>query len=152
MKDQKPDVQIPEPKVDAHAKADLTHQEDLAIAVMNLVSLEEHLAMTSAKTNKEDYVHVLGAVRKLRVKMLRKLVTNTEGELWCISKHLLAATMRLMEVATKFIERDPPVAHDFEKSAFDLYSLFWLLQTPDKEETEQKKAQNADATVRAEPQ
>lgn len=134
MKEQKP-----ESKTDAHAKADLTHQEDLAIAVMNLVSLEEHLAMTSAKTNNQDYVHILGAVRKLRVKMLRKLVTNTEGELWCISKHLLAATMRLMEVATKYIESAPEAAHDFEKSAFDLYGLFWLLQTPDKQPKEPKK-------------
>lgn len=151
MKDKKPDAQIPEPKTDAHAKADLTHQEDLAIAVMNLVSLEEHLAMTSAKTNKQDYVHILGAVRKLRVKMLRKLVTNTEGELWCISKHLLAATMRLMEVATKYIESAPEAAHDFEKSAFDLYSLFWLLQTPDKQKKEPKKTQDAGMAAKEAP-
>jgi len=143
--------QKPEQKNEARAKADLTHQEDLAIGVMNMISLEEHLAMTSAKTNKEDYVHILGAVRKLRVKMLRKLVTNTEGELWCISKHLLAATMRMMEVATKYIESDPAAAHDFEKSAFDLYSLFWLLQTPDKQKKEPKKAQAADVVAKEEP-
>ncbi|MBI4148009.1 hypothetical protein HY490_01840 [Candidatus Woesearchaeota archaeon] len=131
-------------------RADLTHQEDLAIGVMNLISLEEHLAMTSAKTNKQEYVHVLGAVRKLRVKLLRKLVTNTEGELWCISKHLLAGTMRLMEVATKYVESDPGAAHDFEKSAFDLYSLFWLLQTPDKEKKESQKTQESDVVAKEE--
>lgn len=109
-------------------RADLTSQEDLSFAVMNLVSIEEHLAMTSAKTNKQDYVHILGAVRKLRVSLLKELVVNTEGELWCISKHLLAATMRLMETATKHIKSNPAKAHSLEKSAFDLYSLFWLLQ------------------------
>ncbi len=109
-------------------KSDLTHAEDMSFAVMNLISLEEHLAMTSVKTKKPEYLHILSAVRKLRIKMLKKLVKNTEGELWCISKHLLSATMRLMETATKYIESDVAAAHDFEKSAFDLYSLFWLLQ------------------------
>ncbi len=108
--------------------ADLTYAEDLSFAVMNLISLEEHLAMTSVKAKKQEYLHILAAVRKLRIKMLKKLVTNTEGELWCISKHLLSATMRLMETATKYLESDVNAAHDFEKSAFDLYSLFWLLQ------------------------
>ncbi len=109
-------------------KADLTYQEDLSFAVMNLISLEEHLAMSSVKANKQDYLHILAAVRKMRVKLLRKLVKNTEGEVWCISKHLLAATMRLMETATKYLETDTQSAHEIEKSAFDLYSLFWLLQ------------------------
>ncbi|MBI4150531.1 hypothetical protein HY492_00220 [Candidatus Woesearchaeota archaeon] len=109
-------------------KADLTHREDLSFAVMNLISLEEHFAMTAAKTNKEEYLHILHSVRKTRVQLLKKLVVNTEGELWCISKHLLAGTMRLMETATKYFESDIKAAHDFEKHAFDLYSLFWVLQ------------------------
>lgn len=109
-------------------KADLTHKEDLSIAVMNLVSLEEHLAMTSVKTGKVEYLHVLSAVRKLRIKLLKRLVSNTEGELWCISKHLLAASMRIMESATKYLESDPTSALELEKCGFDVYSLFWLLQ------------------------
>lgn len=118
-------------------KADLTHAEDMSFAVMNLISLEEHLAMTSVKSKKPEYLHILNAVRKMRIKLLKKLVKNTEGEVWCISKHLLSATMRLMETATKYLESDVTAAHDFEKNAFDLYSLFWLLQNmPEK----QKKA------------
>ncbi len=114
-------------------RADLTHQEDMSFAIMNLVSLEEHLAMSSVKAKKQEYLVILAAVRKLRIKLLRKLVTNTEGEVWCISKHLLAATMRLMETATKHLETNVAAAHELEKDAFDLYSLFWLLQqTPEK--------------------
>lgn len=109
-------------------RADLTHAEDMSFAVMNLISLEEHLAMSSVKAKKQEYLHILHAIRKMRIKLLRKLVKNTEGEVWCISKHLLAATMRLMETATKYLEDDVEAAHDFEKSAFDLYSLFWLMQ------------------------
>ena len=34
-------------------------------------------------------------------KVLKKIIKDYEGEVWCISKHLLAASMRLMEVGTK---------------------------------------------------
>ncbi len=113
---------------DENNKADLTNREDMSIAVMNLISLEEHLAFTAAKTGKSEYLHILSSIRKLRIKLLKPLVTNTEGELWCISKHLLATTMRLMEVSTKYLETDVEKAQEFEQSAFDLYGLFWLLQ------------------------
>ncbi|MEM4322058.1 MAG: hypothetical protein QXU88_02600 [Candidatus Woesearchaeota archaeon] len=112
-------------------KADLTHRQDLSIAVMNLISLEEHLAFTAMKTKRKHYLEILAAVRKLRIKMLGELVHNREGELWCISKHLLAATMRLMEVATKYIGKSNDTAYEFERAAFDLYGLFWLLQSLD---------------------
>ena len=109
-------------------KADITHKEDLSIAVMNLISIEEHLAFTSMKTGKQDYLEVLKAVRKLRIELLKELLTNTEGELWCISKHLLGATMRLTECATKYLGKDNAKAQSYEEKAFDLYGLFWLLQ------------------------
>ncbi len=115
---------------------DLTHKEDLSFAVMNLISLEEHLAMTSAKTSVVDYIHVLQAVRKLRIKLLEKLVVNKQGEVWCISKHLLATTMRLMETATKYVESDSQAAMEFEKHALDTWSLFWLVQEMDKKTQE----------------
>jgi len=108
-------------------KADLTKLEDLSIAVMNLISIEEHLAFTAMKTKKEEYLHVLNSVRSLRKDLLKKIVSNTEGELWCISKHLLATTMRLIETSTKYVD-NPKEALEFVKSAHELYSLFWFLQ------------------------
>src|SRR3990172_7827752 len=109
-------------------KVDLTKLEDLSMAVMNLISIEEHLAFTAMKTKKEEYLHVLDSVRNLRKILLKKLIKNTEGEMWCISKHLLATTMRLMETSTKYINNDNKTALEFAKSAHDLYSLFWFLQ------------------------
>ncbi|MBI2970942.1 MAG: hypothetical protein HYY37_00820 [Candidatus Aenigmarchaeota archaeon] len=113
-------------------KADLTCREDLAIAVMNLISTEEHLSFTIMKTGKKEYMPVLDAVRKLRINLLKMLIINNEGELWCISKHLLAATMRQMEVATKYITTDARKAQDMLDSALSTYGLFWLMQQEDK--------------------
>ncbi len=115
-------------------KADLTNREDLSIAIMNLISIEEHLAFTAMKTGKPIYLEVLKEVRKLRINLLKKVLKNTEGELWCISKHLLSATMRLMESSTKYIGNDTQFALELEKGAFDLYSLFWFLQTGDEDD------------------
>lgn len=107
-------------------KIDLSSDEDLSLAVMNLVSLEEHFYFTGAKTGKTKYYDFLEQVRKLRQELLRKLLGKTEGEVWCIGKHLLAASMRLIEVGTKYRgEGKMKEAEDLFAKAWSLYSLFW---------------------------
>lgn len=107
-------------------KLDLSSDEDLSIAVMNLVSIEEHFFFTGAKTDKSEYFELLNKTREIRKELLKKLIKNPEGEVWCLSKHLLAASMRLMEVGTKQLHKgDKKEAEDFFKKSFDLYSLFW---------------------------
>jgi hypothetical protein len=50
------------------------------------------------------------------------------SERWCISKHLLAASMRIMEVGTKAQGQGKKEdAQELFKKAYDLYSLFWGL-------------------------
>jgi hypothetical protein len=110
------------------SKLDLSSDEDLSIAVMNLISIEEHLFFTAAKTGKIQYLDVLDQVRVMRRDLLKKIVREPEGEIWCISKHLLAATMRLEEVGTKSLNRGKKdEAWELFQMAFKLYSLFWGL-------------------------
>lgn len=108
---------------------DLSTEEDLVLAVMNLISLEEHFFFTGAKTGKTGYFGFLQEVRELRKKLLAKLVDSHEGETWCASKHLLAATMRLMEVGTKLQGRgkNKEAIECFEQS-HQLFNLFWALR------------------------
>jgi hypothetical protein len=107
-------------------KLDLSSDEDLSLAIMNLVSLEEHFFFTGAKTAKPEYFNLLQEVRQIRGQLLKKIVKNPEGEVWCISKHLLAAAMRLIEVGAKQQSQDKKEeAQDLFKKAYDLYSLFW---------------------------
>ena len=98
------------------AGADLSTAEDLSIAVMNLISLEEHFFFTGVKTEKGEYFDSALEVREVRKGLLAKLMPNHEGETWCISKHLLAATMRLMEVGNKLQSEGQK---DKAKSIFD---------------------------------
>src|SRR3990167_8428839 len=82
---------------------DLSLEEDLSIAIMNLVSLEEHFFFTASKTEKPEYFDLLNEVRSIRKSLLGRMIKNSEGQVWCISKHLLAGTMRLAEVGTKYL-------------------------------------------------
>ncbi len=108
---------------------DLSSDEDLSIAVMNLVSLEEHFFFTAEKTKKSNYFDLLAETRELRKTLLGKLMPKHEGETWCISKHLLAATMRLMEVGTKALgEGKREEAEKLFGQAYRIYALFWGLR------------------------
>jgi len=107
---------------------DLSRDEDLSIAIMNLISLEEHFYFTAMKTENQKYLEMLNSVRKLRIELLKKIVTDPKGEEWCISKHLLAGSMRLMEVGTKELSKgNKEEANSFFKQAFNLYSLFFAI-------------------------
>ena len=109
-------------------KIDLSSDEDLSIAIMNLVSIEEHFYFTGAKTNKPEYFDLLQKAREIRGELMKKIVKEPEGEVWCLSKHLLAASMRLIEVGTKYDKQDKKKeAYDFFAKAYELYSLFWGL-------------------------
>ena len=110
---------------------DLSSDQDLSIAIMNLISLEEHFFFSGAKTGKPGFYDMINTVREMRKELMSRIVDKSSaegGEVWCISKHLLAASMRLMEVGTKALgagNKNDAYAM-FEKS-YDLYSLFWGL-------------------------
>ena len=107
---------------------DLSRDEDLSIAIMNLISLEEHFYFTAMKTNNKKYLEMLNSVRNLRKENMKKLVTKPEGEERGISKHLLAASMRLSEVGTKELAKNnTEEANNYFKSAFDLFSMFFAI-------------------------
>lgn len=108
---------------------DLSTDEDLAIAVMNLISLEEHNFFNIEKTGKNDYMDMLYEVREMRKELLAKMIPRNEAETWCTSKHLLAATMRLMEVGTKLLndgKRDE--AREMFDRGYKLFNIFWGLR------------------------
>ena len=105
---------------------DLSSDEDLSIAIMNLVSIEEHFFFTAQKTEKPEYFDLLKEAREMRKDLLGKIIKEYEGEVWCISKHLLAAAMRLMEVGTKALGQGKrQEAEDLFAKSYQLYSLFW---------------------------
>jgi hypothetical protein len=116
-------------KLKASGSYDLSMEEDLSIAIMNLISLEEHFYFTAQKTGKHEYYDLLDQVREVRKTMLARLIDQHEGETWCISKHLLATTMRLIEVGTKLQSGGKTAeAKETFDAAYKTYSFFWALR------------------------
>jgi len=64
----------------------------------------------------------------MRKDLLKEIVKNPKGEIWCVSKHLLAASMRLMEVGTKKLsDGDKSKAEELFKKSYTLWNIFWGL-------------------------
>ena len=107
---------------------DLSSDQDLTIAIMNLISIEEHLVFSGAKTGKTSFYDLIEEVRETRKTLMQKIIPAYEGEVWCISKHLLATAMRLMEVGTKQQSLgNKEQAYSLFNKAYDMYCLFWGL-------------------------
>jgi hypothetical protein len=111
------------------AGVDLSTTEDLSLVVMNLISLEEHFFFTGVKLNKDEYFETSNEIRNLRKELLKELMPNHEGETWCISKHLLSSTIRLIEVGNKLSsENKKDEAKIMFERAYKVYSIVWALK------------------------
>ncbi|HSD57978.1 MAG TPA: hypothetical protein VLB04_07320 [Methanotrichaceae archaeon] len=117
-------------RITKRKELDLSSDADLSIGIMNLINLEEHLFFTAMETGKDDYLDILQEVRRMRAELLKKIVKESEGEVWCISKHLLTAAMRLMETGTKRLEEgNKDEAKSLFEKSYRLYSLFWEINS-----------------------
>lgn len=154
-------------KIDSAKKVnpkDLSSDQDLTIAIMNLISIEEHLVFSGAKTGKNSFYDLVQNIREMRKTLMQKVIPAYEGEVWCISKHLLASSMRLMEVGTK----QQSLGHKEEayklfNQAYELYCLFWGLNMnmlnvadikwiEDKSEDMKKLSEKIDANISTIPE
>lgn len=110
-------------------KLDLSIGEDLSIALMNLISLEEHFIFSFIKTSQDKFLEFLEETREIRKRLLAKIVEkNDDSEKWCISKHLLATAMRLNEVGVKYLHAgNKKDAEQLFYDSFNTYSLFWTI-------------------------
>lgn len=110
---------------------DLNVAEDLSMGVMNLIGLEEHFFFSGVKTGKDEYFDLSAEARNIRKTLMEKLLDREkyEGETWCATKHLLSATMRLIEVGNRHMtDGKKEEAKDMFKKAYTLYSIFWGLR------------------------
>ena len=114
---------------------DISSWEDLSIGLMNLVSLEEHSFFSYVKTNDEKFLEILEITREMRKNLLKLIVKeDDESEKWCMSKHLLASSMRLYEVGNRLLhENKIQEAKNMYNDAMELYGLFWKINSNNKD-------------------
>ena len=147
-------------KLDAAKKVnpkDLSSDQDLTIGIMNLISIEEHLMFSGAKTGKTEFYDLINDIREMRKNAMLKIIPAYEGEVWCISKHLLAASMRVFEVGTKALAAgDKETAYSLFDQSYELYCMFWglnmgMLTGEKKDVKPQKKSEPVKAVEKSAP-
>ena len=79
---------------EAKSSGDLSRDEDLALALMNLISIEEHLAFTYVKTDDAQHLELLKEIREMRKELLQKIVRNPKGEVWETTEGDMISLMR----------------------------------------------------------
>ena len=58
---------------------------------------------------------------------------DDDSEKWCMSKHLLASSMRLFEIGNRYLhEQEIEEAKQSYNDSAELYALFWKLNLRDK--------------------
>jgi len=113
-----------------NSDSDLGKFQELFAAVQHLTNIEDHLYQTAMETGKEEYLVMHQSIRKLRAKYLKMLMTNTEGNLWCIGKHLCAVTYRLKECASKWQDaKDINTSKIMLEDSKELTALFYYLNS-----------------------
>jgi len=81
----------------------------------------------------KKFLDLLENVREIRKKLLALIVEKDESEKWCMSKHLLASSMRLFEVGNRLLhEGKEKEAKEMYKDSAELYGLFWALNVESK--------------------
>lgn len=94
---------------------DLSSDQDLTIALMNLLAIEEIC---------EDYVFGQ-MVESIRTDLMARIV-DSASDAWDMSKALLAESVRLIGVGEKFLSSgDKKAAYNAFDNAYEVYTLFW---------------------------
>ena len=97
---------------------DLSADQDLTIAIMNLIELEKLLG----KIGKTDGYDMGGAIRDMRHRLMGRVVSDKDSELWDMSLYLLGSATDLMERGFK---ESGAGAYELFDKAYEVYSLFW---------------------------
>ena len=79
-------------KIDSSKKVnpkDLSSDQDLSIAIMNLISIEEHLVFSGAKTGKNSIYDLIRDVREMRKNLMQKILQSNNFFFFFKSKLIL---------------------------------------------------------------
>lgn len=99
---------------------DLSADQDLTIAVMNLIKLEKLLDGVDTSGGYD----MSGAIRDMRHRLMGRVVSDKNSEVWDVSFSLLGVAMDFME---RGLRECGTSAYAFFDRAYEIYSLFWGL-------------------------
>lgn len=106
-------------------KKDVGVVSDLIQALMNTCSIEHHAIMSYNKTKEKKWLELRDISRQIRRRWLDRIVNESKGELWCISKHILTASEAYFEIADRMYNKGK--VNDADEAYNDADTLIGLL-------------------------
>lgn len=100
---------------------DLSADQDLTIAVMNLIKLEKLLDGTCMSGGCD----MAGAVYDMRCNLMGRIVLDIKSDLWDMSVQLLGNAMDLLDSGLQQIGIDDKSAYELFNRSYEFYSMFW---------------------------
>jgi len=101
--------------------------EDLKLCE-NLVTLETHAFDSYSSTKNDYFLNVGKTCREIRTKYLKKIAKGTEGQVWCMSKHICEVLIRIQELTTRAMsEGDIDSAKDMAGDSQIFTEMFLML-------------------------
>jgi len=111
---------------------DVPIEVDWILGIAHLTQCAEHLNFSSVELKDKNLLEIANLIDKIRIKHLKRLVGNLGGQLYCNTKHKLAALIRLMETGDK-LRREGKFeeAMEYYKDSNDiLHSVLILSKLP----------------------
>jgi len=106
---------------------DVGLMEDAIFYLKNCIASENHALMSYLTTNNKKWLDALDLIRKNRGKLLNFLVKKENSQVYCFSKHLLAMSIGVSEVANRYLEKgEKEIAKELYGQVGDYESLFLL--------------------------
>ena len=114
-------------------KKDVGFIHDLIFGLQNLISIEHHCIESYSTTGRKIYLEIATKIRRNRSKWMYKFIKESDGQNYCISKHLLASAQAMKEIGNRFIEQnDEKSAKECFDESTDYEGIFILLNDLDK--------------------
>lgn len=109
-------------------KKDVGFIDDAIFYLQNMIAAETHALESYVSTKDEKWIDIAKKLRRNRSKRMYRLIPENQGELYCLSKHLLACSMALKELGNRYTEDDEEeLAKECFKESTLYESLFKLL-------------------------
>jgi hypothetical protein len=80
---------------------DVGFNEDAINVLCNLIHIEWHSLKSYFSTSDEDWLRINEEARKDRTELMDYIIKESEGDLWCFSKHDLNIILGYIELANR---------------------------------------------------
>jgi len=107
---------------------DVDMAEDASFFLQHALAAENHCQMSYMSTKDDVWIEIADMIRGDRSKLMYKLIKESKAQTYCISKHLLAMSQAMKELANRYTElKDTQSVKECLEASKNYEALFRLI-------------------------